>query len=79
MKNNLIFSRLAKNMYKNTKRVLRDFIYSELEIDQDIEFGNVHRFGRQRNGNSRPIVVRFLYYKELALVRDRAYLLKGKP
>ena len=44
MKNNFKCSGLAENIYENTQTVLRDFIYNELEINQDIEFVNVHIF-----------------------------------
>ncbi|XP_041361874.1 cholesterol transporter ABCA5-like [Gigantopelta aegis] len=39
----------------------------------------VHRFGRRQRGKPRPIVVKFLYYKELQIVKEHAYQLKGKP
>ena len=78
MKYNLIFSGLVENNNENTEGVLRDFIYNELQINREMEFCNVHRFGRRRNGNPRPIVARFLYNSDLVMVRDRAYRLKGK-
>ena len=78
MKYNLIFSGLVENSNENTEGVLRDFVYNELQIDREMEFCNVHRFGRRRNGNPRPTVARFLYSSDLVMVRDRAYRLKGK-
>ena len=79
MKNNLIFNGLVENSNENTEDVLRDFIYQELRIDQDIEFGNVHRFGRRRDGNRRPIIARFIFFKQLTQVKSKAYMLKDKP
>ena len=48
MKYNLIFSGLVENSNENTEGVLRDFIYNELQIDREMEFCNVYRFGRRR-------------------------------
>ena len=79
MKYNLIFSGLVENNNENTEGVVRDFIYNELQIEREMQFCNVHRFGRRRNSNPRPIVARFLYNSDLVMVRDRAYRLKGKP
>ena len=79
MKNNLIFTGLAESSNENTEHVLRDFILQELGVECDIEFGNVHRFGKRRDGNPRPIVARFLFYKDLSMVKSKAYRLKSKP
>ena len=79
MKNNLIFSGLAENNNENTEEVLRGFICNELGIDFTIEFGNVHRFGKHYDKKPRPIVARFLYYKDLSMVKAKANRLKGKP
>ncbi|KAK3107304.1 hypothetical protein FSP39_011554 [Pinctada imbricata] len=78
MKNNLIFTGLSgETNTEDTEGVLRDFIYYELGIDSNIEFGNVHRYGKRINGKPRPIVARFLYHKDLAFVKRNAYKLKG--
>ena len=79
MKNNLIFTGLAESSNENTEHVLRYFILQEPGVEWDIEFGNVHRFGKRRDGNPRPIVACFLFYKDLAMVKSKAYRLKNKP
>ena len=79
MKTNLVFTGLAEQHDEDTEMKLRDFLAVELGIDFKIEFGNVHRFGREFNGRPRPIVARFLFHKQLAFVKDRAWWLKGKP
>lgn len=79
MKNNLIFLGLKENNSENTEQLLRDFLYHELEIDQRIEFGNVHRFGRRNAVKSRPIVARFLYHMDLVMVKENTYKLRGTP
>lgn len=77
MKNNLVFSGLAENPEENTEALLREFIVVELGIEQYIEFGNVHRFGKIVGGKSRPIVARFIYSKDREGVLRCARRLKG--
>ena len=53
MKQNLVFTGLGGD--DRTERVedkLRCFIYNELRIEDHIEFGNVHRFGRFVHGKT---------------------------
>ena len=78
MKNNLIFTGLHEVSNEYTEDLLRDFLYSELGIDYKIEFGNVHRFGRNA-WDRRPIVARFLYFADLQHVLDSAYKLRNRP
>ena len=78
MKNNLIFTGLHEVSNEYTEDLLRDFLYSELGIDYKIEFGNVHRFGRNA-WDRRPIVARFLYFVDLQHVLDSAYKLRNRP
>ncbi|XP_021360812.1 uncharacterized protein LOC110455165 [Mizuhopecten yessoensis] len=70
-------SGLAENPEENPEALLREFIAVELGIEQYIEFGNVHRFGRIVGGKSRPIVARFIYNKEREGVLRCARRLKG--
>ncbi|VDI40817.1 Hypothetical predicted protein [Mytilus galloprovincialis] len=83
MKNNLVFTGLTETEGENTEEVIRTFIQQFLHITHRIEFGNVHRFGYGakpgRRGRPRPIVARFLYYKDLARSLSNTYRLKGKP
>lgn len=79
MKNNLVFTGLGgETNNEDTERRLRDFIYHELEIESNIEFDNVHRFGRFYRGKDRPIVARFLYHGDLVHVLKNAHKLQGK-
>ena len=48
-----------------------------MEINWNIEFGNVHRFGKFKKGKNRPIVARFLYENDRVAARDNAFKLKG--
>jgi hypothetical protein len=78
MKNNLIFSGLHEVREENTEMLLRHFPEKEIGIDYKIEFGNVHRFGKDPRGR-RPIVAIFLYFYDLQYVLNNAYRLKGTP
>ena len=77
MKNNIIFTGLLEVSNEYTEDLLRDFLYIELGIDYTIEFGNVHRFGRNYWGR-RPIVASFLYFADLQHVLDSAYKLRNR-
>jgi hypothetical protein len=63
MKNNLIFAGLFQSPREYTEGILKEFIKNELGIEEYIEFGNVHRFGRRETPDRkpRPIVARFAY------------------
>ncbi|KAK3094029.1 hypothetical protein FSP39_023172 [Pinctada imbricata] len=78
MKNNLVFTGLkGETNYEDCEEKLRDFLYNELEIDDHIAFGNVHRFGKFVRGRSRPIVARFMYSRDRAMVKELSYKLRG--
>lgn len=83
MKNNLVFTGIQENEQEDTEDILRNFIKKTLRVSIWIEFGNVHRFGHGakpgRRGKPRPIVARFIYHKDLAMVLSNTYRLKGKP
>lgn len=55
---------------ENTREVLYKFLENELELEdaRNIEFQRVHRLGKKRVGQSRPIIVRFLRFPERELV-----------
>ncbi|CAG2227463.1 unnamed protein product [Mytilus edulis] len=83
MKNNLVFTGLHEIQEEDTEDVIRKFVLNELRITHRVELGNVHRFGHGampgRRGRPRPIVARFIFYKDLARVLSNTYRLKGKP
>ncbi|KAK3092256.1 hypothetical protein FSP39_000397 [Pinctada imbricata] len=78
MKYNLIFSCIPESPGEDTESVLRDFMYNELEIEQEFEYANVHRFGRQSKDRPRPIVAKFLFQRDLDYVLKSARKLRGK-
>ncbi|KAK3105279.1 hypothetical protein FSP39_021534 [Pinctada imbricata] len=79
MKYNLVFTGLGgESRTEDAEATIRDFIYYELNLNpENIKFGNVHRFGKFKGRHPRPIVARFLHQKEMKLVKDNAYRLKG--
>ena len=78
MKNNLIFHGLeGESRQEDVQSKLRSFIRQELGIDRFIEFGNVHRFGRHTRNKPRPIVAKFIYYQDRALVLENSYKLRN--
>ena len=78
MKMNLIFDNLeGENRDENIYHKLRCFLANELDIHKDIQFGNVHRYGRFVRGRPRPVIARFLYQEDLDMVLDRAPALRG--
>lgn len=79
MKNNLIFRNLIEHREEDTEQKLRMFLHQELGIEHHIAFGNVHRFGKRTPGKRRPIVARFIHYKDLRLVLERAPYLRDTP
>ena len=60
----------ATQGHEDTGEVIHKFIRDELNIDdpESIEFQRAHRLGKRINGQSRPIIVRFLKFPERKLV-----------
>ncbi|CAC5366581.1 unnamed protein product [Mytilus coruscus] len=79
IKNNLIFPGIDFQREEQVEEKLKSFLYYELKIDQKIEFGNCHRFGKLGLNGIRLIVARFIYRKDLETVLNRTYHLRGKP
>lgn len=77
MKNNLVFTGLREQYNENTEDKVKEFIWNELGIQSNIEFGNVHRFKKRISGRNRPIVARFIYFADRQAVMERGYLLRG--
>ena len=52
---------------ENTEGILRDFLEREMGyLDaRNVEFQRVHRTGKTKVGNPRPILARFLRYKDV--------------
>lgn len=79
-KNNLIFTGLVgETNSEDTEKKLRDFLYYEVEIEKNIEFNNVHLFGRFVRGKDRPIVARLLYHADVIHIIKNSYKLQRTP
>ena len=77
MRENLIFTGLAEHAGRGTENCenkVREFINTELGIQQDISFDRVHRLGRfsQSQRFDRPIVAKFTFFKDKEMVRATA-------
>ncbi|CAC5393522.1 unnamed protein product [Mytilus coruscus] len=66
---------------EDTKIIIQNFISNELSIKKDIQFGNIHRFGRadKNKGKPRLIVAKFVYFADLRKVLEAGPKLKEKP
>eukprot|EP00105_Crassostrea_gigas_P014664 XP_011431412.1 PREDICTED: uncharacterized protein LOC105331074 [Crassostrea gigas] len=70
---------IHENDHENTEEVLRDFMARNLDIDHQVEFTSVHRFGKKNKKRARPIVAKFIYQCDLDQVLKSAKKLKEKP
>ena len=79
MRDNLIFHGIEENDGENCESVLKEFIADVLKVEQSVEFHRVHRMGRKIHGKTRPIVAKFVQFKEREIVRKSVYTaLAGK-
>ena len=64
---------------EDTEEVLRNFLERDLGYREarNVEFQRVHRIGKSKDGNPRPILVRFLRYKDCQHVFSLGHRLKG--
>jgi hypothetical protein len=76
MKSNLIFNGLKEVRNEDTEDMIRQFLEDELGIGERVEISAVHRFGKKKDG-IRPIVIRFLYMKDLEFILKHAYRLRN--
>ena len=59
---------------EDTEEILRDLGYVDA---QSVEFQRVHRTGKTKDGNPRPILARFLRYKDVQNIFSLGHRLKG--
>lgn len=64
MRDNLIFEGIVETLEKNTEEVLREFLKSEMDITEEPQFQRVHRMGKRVQGRHRPIIAKFVLFKE---------------
>ena len=78
MRDNLIFDGIAETEGENTEDALKTFIATEMEVTDEISFHRVHRIGKPVRGKSRPIVAKFVNFKDRENVRKAGPNLAGK-
>lgn len=72
MRDNLVFDGIPETLEEDAEQVLKNFIKDELNITDDIEFHRVHRMGRKGGPRHRPIVAKFVMFKDRERVRRAA-------
>jgi len=64
----------ARARTENTIEIVYNFLEDQLKITnarEKIEFQRIHRLGKPKSGSPRPIIARFLRYREKQLVMDQ--------
>jgi hypothetical protein len=69
----LIFHGIAETEEENCEEKLDEFIRDRLGIENKVEFHRVHRMGRRVTGKSRPIVAKFVKFKDREIVWKSAF------
>ena len=77
---NLKFENIMEfNEREDTESVLREFLQTELGLidANNIEIQRVHRLGKKKDDQPRPIIARFLRYKDCEKLLSLGHRLKG--
>lgn len=78
MRNNLLLHGIKEVKDENCEETVRNFIQNQLNIDtKDIEIERSHRIGRFQKDKQRPIVSRFLRFKDKETIKKSSFKLKG--
>ena len=67
---------LPSQQIENTKDVVYKFLEEHLQIENPnvtIEFQRIHRLGKPATGKTRPIIARFLRYKDKERIMEQAF------
>ena len=70
---------MVEDERENTEEVLRDFLETELghKDAKSVEIQIVHRLGKKKEGKPRPIIARFLRYKDCEEILTLGSRLRG--
>lgn len=76
---NIKFLNIEEERGENTEEIMRAFLRDELKLtdSQSIEIQRVHRNGRSFGDKPRPILARFVRYKDVEKILQRGRNLKG--
>ena len=78
MRSNLLLHGVAEQKEEKCEDVIRQFIQQKLDINTDtMVIERSHRIGGYQQGKCRPIVTRFLRYKDKETIKKASYKLKG--
>ena len=74
MRSNLIFSGIGeREQPEDTETLVRGFIHDKMGVNtRHMVIERAHRMGKWREGKHRPIVVKFLNYKDKEIIRQAA-------
>jgi hypothetical protein len=72
MRDNLVFDGIPETNDEDAEQVLTNFIKEELNITDNTEFHTVHRMGRKGGPRHRPIVAKFVMFKDRECVQRAA-------
>ena len=78
MRNNLLLHGVAENKDEKCEEVVKKFVQEKLAINtEQIEIERCHRIGGYQHGKCRPIVTRFLRFKDKESIKKSGHKLKG--
>ena len=74
MRSNLIFNNIPEtNQNENPESVVRGFVEQKMGINtKEMEIERAHRLGKWRQGHNRPLVAKFLNFKDKEAIRQAA-------
>ena len=73
MRSNLIFNGIAERQNEDTESLIRGFIHDKMGVNnRGIPIERAHRMGGWKQGKHRPIVVKFLNFKDKEAIRQAA-------
>jgi uncharacterized coiled-coil protein SlyX len=73
IRDNLVFEGIPERLGENTEEVIKNFIQTELDISDEIDFHRVHRMGKQKAQKHRLIVAKFVLHIHILKTGNRTY------
>jgi hypothetical protein len=84
MRDNLLLFNIEESTEEETEEnpeeVVLSFFEERLQVKEaktNIKIERAHRIGRKQDKRTRPIVVKFSFYKDREMIRKKGILLKG--
>ena len=80
-RSNLVFynipSKQDKESWDDCKATLGEVIRDKMGVEEPVELDRVHRLGKPKQGHTRPIIAKFLRWKDTEIVKKAAKNLEG--